>query len=306
MEATKEVDFEYSYKNFDGKQLNLSYKIILPYYDDYKQLAHRIVDEKMDQMMRYLLETYQLVNIQKFYFSFLDGHKELQVHLKKFIDLENQKFYDQRDEALLQKLLNGEIEVDTVIRDAEKVYKEEMLEYAEKNCPTDEEIFAQSFHRLVHSSSLPEILVKEKSYAKVVSSIITEMEAETDTLNKQHQIDMDSKIQQLDISVTTDDINTLLAQQYSSQSFLRKRYESQLEAKKGHQINEYRDWITGQVSETLISPVSPNALPILGSRYAINNLIMMYLLDGNILDLQCSSLKLHRWKKASQYTWVLN
>lgn len=54
MEATKEVDFEYSYKNFDGKQLNLSYKIILPYYDDYKQLAHRIVDEKMDQMMRYL------------------------------------------------------------------------------------------------------------------------------------------------------------------------------------------------------------------------------------------------------------
>ena len=195
-------------------------------------------------------------------FRFLDGYKELQVHLKKFIESENQKFYDQKDEVLLQKLLNGEIEVDSVVRDAEKFYKEEVLDYAEKDCPTDEEIFAQSFHRLVHSSSLPELLVKEKSYAKIVSTIINKMEDETEELNRRHQLDMESKIQQLDITVTTDDINNLLAEQYSSQSYLRKRYESQLEAagilsrKKMDQVREdYNTQILALAQKVKLEPM---------------------------------------------------
>lgn len=49
------------------------------------------------------------------------------------------------------------------------------------------------------------------------------------------------------------DINNLLSQQYSTQNLVRQRWESELEARKGHQKNEYKNWIIGQVGETFCS-----------------------------------------------------
>lgn len=183
--------------------------------------------------------------------------------MQKLIDFENQKFKDEYAENLLEKVCNHDIDVEEIIRDTERHYKEELIQFADRVGPTDDEIFAQSFHRLVHSSSLEEILKKERSYAKIIANMNTQMDKEVETLNNSQQDEMESKINQLDITTTSEDINNLLAQQYSTQSYVRKRYESELEAKRGHQKNEYRNWITSQVSELFQS--SPVATP-LGNR----------------------------------------
>ena len=106
---------------------------------------------------------------------------------------------------------------------------------------------------MVHSSSLQDILEKEKSYAKTISSLVLRMEHETEELNQMHQQVMDSKINLLDVETTSDDINKLLAQQYSSSNLMRKQFESELEAKRGHQKNDYRDWIISQIGEKLMT-----------------------------------------------------
>lgn len=79
------------------------------------------------------------------------------------------------------------------------------------------------------------------------------MEHEIEDLNQAHQMVMDSKINLLDVETTSEDINKLLAQQYSSSNLIRKQFESELEAKKGHQKNEYREWITSQVGQKLLT-----------------------------------------------------
>lgn len=79
------------------------------------------------------------------------------------------------------------------------------------------------------------------------------MEREVGELNQMHQEVMDTKINLLDVETTSDDINKLLAQQYSSSNLMRKQFESELEAKKGHQKNEYREWITSQIGQKLMS-----------------------------------------------------
>lgn len=86
------------------------------------------------------------------------------------------------------------------------------------------------------------------------------MEHETQELNQMHQEIMDSKINLLDVETTSDDINKLLAQQYSSSNLMRKQYESELEAKKGHQRNEYREWITSQIGQKLMT--SSDSTPV--------------------------------------------
>lgn len=86
------------------------------------------------------------------------------------------------------------------------------------------------------------------------------MEKETQELNQMHQEVMDSKINLLDVETTSDDINKLLAQQYSSSNLMRKQFESELEAKKGHQRNEYREWITSQIGQKLMT--SSDSTPV--------------------------------------------
>lgn len=95
--------------------------------------------------------------------------------------------------------------------------------------------------------------MKEKDYAIDISSLVHRMEREIGELNHMHQEVMDSKINLLDVETTSDDINKLLAQQYSSSNLVRKQFESELEARRGHQRNEYREWITSQVEQKLMS-----------------------------------------------------
>lgn len=106
---------------------------------------------------------------------------------------------------------------------------------------------------MVHSSSLQDILMKEKNYGSLISSLVLRMEHDVEDLNQMHQEVMDSKINLLDVETTSDDINKLLAQQYSSSNLMRKQFESELEAKKGHQKNEYREWITSQIGQKLMT-----------------------------------------------------
>lgn len=123
------VNFVYLYKNYNENEEKLSFPIDIPYKEDYNELIHRIVALEMDPIMKYL-----------------DADKELKIQLEQFITRENQDFYDRRDEGLLNKARNGQ-DIDSLIKDLEKLYKEEVLEYAERVGPTDSEIFAQSYHR---------------------------------------------------------------------------------------------------------------------------------------------------------------
>lgn len=66
---------------------------------------------------------------------------ELKVVLKKFIKQENQKYYDERDEELLNEFLEGKLDEEKIVKETEKLYKEELISFADKSCPSDQEIF---------------------------------------------------------------------------------------------------------------------------------------------------------------------
>ncbi|XP_036324028.1 protein C12orf4 homolog isoform X2 [Rhagoletis pomonella] len=240
--------FVYKYQNHEGKACEESIDIGFPFESDEEcldELVTRLLNS-MDPMQRYL-----------------DRNISLKSDLREFIQEENQNFLDQFAEGLLEQVRNDELDLEAVIRKTERSYKEEIIQFADRIGPSDEDIFAQSFHRLVHSSSLEDILKRERTYAKVISDINKQMDREVETLNSRQQQEMDSKIKQLDITTTSEDINNLLAQQYSTQNYIRQRSESELQAKRGHQRNEYRDWITSQVGK--IFETSPIATP-LGNR----------------------------------------
>lgn len=201
MNTERIVQFKFDYNTFDDINQTLVEPIAIPFDDDIEKLLNKIT---------YNIESYN-INLP-----------ELKNALEKFIREKNQEYFDDRDENLLKKLELGQIETEELIKNTEKWYKEELLQFADRIGPSDEDIFAQCFHRLVHSSSLPEILVKEKIYSKVIVDMITKMDSDI------QQTQLESNVDQLD----------------------KKKFESELEAVKGHQKNEYKEWITSQVSKT--------------------------------------------------------
>lgn len=259
METNRTVQFIYNYKDYAGKGCEAKLDIKLPFEDEsLEELVTQLLAQ-MDPMMRYLDEDISKWNRQnRTAISYQTlPQKDLEEELKSFIDREHQKFHDDYAENLISQAANEELDLESIVRNTERLYKEELLQFADRIGPSDEDIFAQSFHRLVHSSSLEDILKRERGYAKVIADMTEHMDSEVETLKNSQQQEMDSQINQLDITTTSEDINNLLAQQYTTHNFVRKRYESELEAMMGHQKNEYRNWITSQVSQMFqVSPVS--------------------------------------------------
>lgn len=226
--------FIYNYKHYDGTERTLEYPVPIPLCNEtVNELAHRIVTEKMDPVMK-----------------ILDAHLEMQTKLKEFVREQKQQMLDEADEILLNAARMGATDIDLLVRNMDNKYKDEVLEFATKIGPTDDEIFAESFHRLVHSSSLMDILMKEQSYAKTIIEMNQQRDIEVSALISEQQNEMESKIEQLDIGTTSDDINNLLSRHYSRQNLVQKQWESELEAKIGHQKNEYRNWIVSLLGQT--------------------------------------------------------
>uniref|UniRef100_A0A8W7K8F2 Uncharacterized protein n=1 Tax=Anopheles albimanus TaxID=7167 RepID=A0A8W7K8F2_ANOAL len=252
LEPSKVVDFHYEYQNVDDKPAKLVYAIEIPYRGSVAELSHQIVTARMDPIMQ-----------------FLKADRELLGALQKFIERENQAFFDDRDEMLLEKFrTNGTPNVDTLALDVEKLYREEHLEFAERIGPTDEEIFAQSYHQLVHSSLLPEILNKEREYARTIASLSTQMTQQINTMNTLHQEEIEAKLKLLDISITPENINHMLAKQYGMQNMIRKQCESELESTRGHQKHEYRNWVTQHVDESFLGQSTESPTQI-GNRWSM-------------------------------------
>lgn len=176
----KVVDFYYEFKNYNDSNGKLIYPVDIPYTSSTDELAHRIVAKRMDPIMK-----------------FLRADKGLKVALEHFVRVENQKFYDERDELLLEQLATGHVDVDSLALDLEKLYKDEILEYADRVGPSDDEIFAQSYHQLVHSSVLSEILTKERDYAKTITNLTAQMTQQITTMNMLHQEEIEAKVRKL-------------------------------------------------------------------------------------------------------------
>ncbi|EDW49139.1 GM16386 [Drosophila sechellia] len=220
--ATRTLPFVYKYKNHEGQDCESRLDITFPF--DQENLEECITQlmalNQMDPMMRYLDEN---INLER--------------ELQKFVDTEQQNFLDDHAEKLLKQTANEELDIEAIVRDTERLYKEELLQFADRVGSSDEDIFRP------RASIAWCTLRPWRTYS-----------SESVHMPSRRWI---AQINQLDITTTSEDINNLLAQQYTTQNYVRKRYESELEAMVGHQKNEYRNWITSQVSQMFqVSPVT--------------------------------------------------
>lgn len=83
---------------------------------------------------------------------------------------------------------NNELNVDGIVKNWEKLFKENVIDFAEQKGSSDEEVFAAAYHKLVHSPALETIMQVESAYAKTVMTMLKNRDEDIQKLTKRYLI----------------------------------------------------------------------------------------------------------------------
>ncbi|XP_015609614.1 protein C12orf4 homolog isoform X2 [Cephus cinctus] len=239
-----------------NQEYTLEIPLKIPYRGSIKELMHRI-------MTAFKLPCYVETDLLK--------------ALEQAVHELTLQFHDEQAEKLIDAARKGTLDIEDIIKNWEKIYKQKTVEYAEPVGTTDEELFAAAYHKLVHSPSLEPILQAEHEFGKAVTEVIQTRDKDIERLTKQQTEETHMAVETLESGSTEKSINEMTARHFEEQSLLQGHWGSRVDALKLEQRRQYRNWIMRLLEEQqtnmLPTPVSP-MIPMLPMRpgfYTINN-----------------------------------
>ncbi|CAH0562518.1 unnamed protein product [Brassicogethes aeneus] len=191
---------------------------------------------------------------------------ELTQDLEQFINDRTIEFYNEATSKTIEKAIEENTNVEETIKEWEKLMKEEMAEYGERRCASDEELFATAYHKMVHSPALETMLQLEHMYSKTVKQKTLDKNKQISLLSECQTQEMNSAVDRLEQGMTESKINDLVAKHYEDLSFLQCQLTSELDTIKEAQRREYREWLMqmleqNQANSSLPTPTSPLCPP---------------------------------------------
>ncbi|KAG6444247.1 hypothetical protein O3G_MSEX003306 [Manduca sexta] len=174
---------------------------------------------------------------------------ELNERLANFVAEETKTFHNERDEKLLNQLKNSELNVEGIVRNWEKLFKENVVDFAEQKGTPDEEVFAAAYHKLVHSPALETILQVENSYAKTVKDTLKNRDEDIKKLTDSQTEEMEEKMKLLHVDCTEEEINQLVSRHLEQQIVVAGRWGSTLDALAHTQRAQHRAWLMSTLDQ---------------------------------------------------------
>ncbi|KAL0968529.1 hypothetical protein UPYG_G00268060 [Umbra pygmaea] len=168
---------------------------------------------------------------------------ELKSTLSSFIERETIQDYDREAELALQRLTDGEVDINQLTNTWAKAYAETTLEHARPEEPSWDEDFADVYHELIHSSASDTLLNLEHNYFVSISELISERDMELKKLQERQAAEMDKVMQELGKSMTDHDVNAVASQHFDAQQVLENKWANELKHVTHIQKQEYQQWV---------------------------------------------------------------
>ncbi|KAL2742910.1 protein C12orf4 isoform X1 [Vespula maculifrons] len=228
----------------------------IPYQGSIKELTYRIMSSFK---LPYYVESDLMETIQR-------TIKELTL-----------QFYDEKSEKVIDATKKGDLNIEDIIKNWEKTYKQKTVEYADPIGTTDEELFAAAYHRLVHSPSLEPILQAEHKYGRDVTEVIQMRNTDYEQLTQKQTEEMRVAVEALEAGSTEKSINDMAGRHFEEQSLLQGHWGSRVDALKLEQRRQYRNWIMRLLEEQqtnmLPTPVGSPMVPMPPIRPALGTFV---------------------------------
>ncbi|CAL8080827.1 unnamed protein product [Orchesella dallaii] len=162
------------------------------------------------------------------------------------VDLESklQSFVEQENYKVISDIAETDEEaIEQNIKEWEKSFKEETLQFNPPEVVGDDEVFAEAYHSLVHSPMLATLLRKESALNSAIKEMHRLKNSELEGLNERQNQEMTAAISMASQNNTTTDVNTLATIHFDEAHLVQTRWESLIENENAKQKREFRDWV---------------------------------------------------------------
>jgi len=146
--------------------------------------------------------------------------------------------------------MQGDSELDKIIKSWATAYNEEVLQYSQPAAVDDSEVFADVYHNLIHSPLSQTLLQLEANYASVIESVARERDSKLSDMETRHSREMQETVTAATNNktpgtggVSEHDVNALATHQIDEKELLMSKYESEIDNLHQEQYREFRSWV---------------------------------------------------------------
>lgn len=179
--------------------------------------------------------------------------EDLKSKLEKFVTEETNKLHDENSQKALQRLKNGDINIDDVVTKWHKAFTEEVKCYSKPESLTEEQVFSEVYHGLIHSPALDTLLNLEHTYALTIEDLIQQRDKDLEYLEERQKEEMDDAMKNAGTKYSDAQVNQLAQRHIDNSQLISGKWSSELSNLRDTQKREFREWVL-KVHEDTQSP----------------------------------------------------
>lgn len=179
--------------------------------------------------------------------------EDLKNKLEKFMTEETNKLFDENSQKALQRLKNGDINIDDVVTKWHNAFSEEVKRYAKPESVTEQQVFSEVYHSLIHSPALDTLLNLEHTYALTIEDLIQQRDKDLEYLDDRQREEMEDAMKNAGTKYTDAQVNQLAQRHIDNSQLISGKWSSELSNLRDTQKREFREWVL-KVHEDTQSP----------------------------------------------------
>lgn len=179
--------------------------------------------------------------------------EDLKNKLEKFMTEETSKLFDENSQKALQRLKNGDINIDDVVTKWHNAFSEEVKRYAKPESVTEQQVFSEVYHSLIHSPALDTLLNLEHTYALTIEDLIQQRDKDLEYLDDRQREEMEDAMKNAGTKYTDAQVNQLAQRHIDNSQLISGKWSSELSNLRDTQKREFREWVL-KVHEDTQSP----------------------------------------------------
>lgn len=231
MSGSKVIDFRYQFRSKDLTS-TLTVPVTIPNRQPASDLVGRLVNAH--NLPCYVEE-------------------DLKNKLEKFVTDETNKLFDENSQKALQRLKNGDINIDDVVTKWHNAFSEEVKHYAKPESVTEQQVFSEVYHSLIHSPALDTLLNLEHTYALTIEDLIQQRDKDLEYLDDRQREEMEDAMKNAGTKYTDAQVNQLAQRHIDNSQLISGKWSSELSNLRDTQKREFREWVL-KVHEDTQSP----------------------------------------------------
>lgn len=164
--------------------------------------------------------------------------------LEKFVKQETNQYYDQQIQKSFESLAKkNEGEIEQLAEKWSRSFNEEHMKYSKPEGISNEAVFSEMYHSIVHSGALEELMNLEHSFSVAMEDLIQERDADLSALEETQAKDIEDTIKRVGYETTDAEVNVLASRHFDNTQLVQSKWASEMSALHTIQKREFVEWI---------------------------------------------------------------